>query len=67
MIDTGELHPEPQPIPDYPGLIDQFVRQNYVRRAVWLTDHVNGEAGYLTFLELRPADSVDSSPGAIIR
>lgn len=53
MVDTGDLYPEPQPFPDYPDEIDDFVRQNYELQTVWLVDRINHESGYLHYLKLK--------------
>ncbi len=53
MVDTGDLYPEPQPFPDYPDEIDDFVRQNYELKTAWLVDHANHESGYLHYLKLK--------------
>ncbi|HZW03980.1 MAG TPA: glycosyltransferase family 39 protein [Anaerolineaceae bacterium] len=55
MVDTGDLYPEPQPFPEYPPEINDFVRQNYELKTAWLVDRVNQEAGYLHYLVLKEA------------
>ena len=51
---TRELTPEPADLRRFapPGVWD-LVAGNYGPRSVWLTDTVNGEAGYFTFLVRR--------------
>lgn len=48
------LREAPEPYPDYLAEIDQIIRANYELKSVWLKDSMNDEAGYFTFLELKP-------------
>lgn len=47
------LRSEPESYPDYSDEIDKMIQENYRLKSVWLDDHINDEAGYFTFLELK--------------
>ena len=51
-----ELTPEPVDLRRFsPPGVWELVEKDYEPRSVWLTDTVNGEAGYFTYLERRAA------------
>lgn len=62
---TRELTPEPADLRRLspPGVWD-LVAGDYEPQSVWLTDTVNGEAGYFTFLVRRGAPRHDAAPAA---
>jgi arabinofuranosyltransferase len=48
---TVQLRPAPADWPRYPPALDARVRAEYEKKSVWLTDCLNDEAGYFTYLE----------------
>jgi arabinofuranosyltransferase len=50
MFDRN-LSPRPLDYPNFGGSLDELVRDNYALSSVWLIDEINGEAGFLSFLE----------------
>jgi arabinofuranosyltransferase len=53
FIFSLSLRSEPESFPNYSGEVGEILQENYQLQSVWLDDHVNGEAGYFTFLEAK--------------
>lgn len=51
---TVQLRPAPADWPRYPPDLEARVRTDYELKSVWLTDGLNDESGYFTYLERKP-------------
>ena len=51
---TVQLRPAPADWPHYPPDLEARVHADYELKSVWLTDGLNDESGYFTYLERKP-------------